>query len=234
MRLTVISDDKPGRKNLVAKHSLSLLVERDMELYLFGMGVDHVVLEHNAKELGVDLDIVDYVVVSHDHVPHYGGFRHLSSVAPFTDVFIPYGTAESLGRLLARNGLRPREVTTWIKVSEGVYISRPFYGPPYEHFAVFLHGDELVVLSGCMHPGLEALTKISEFFGKKIRAIIGGFHLVNAPDDVVNSYAKYLVERVQPSLVIPLHCSGERFLRELEKLGEVEVLELATGDRITV
>ncbi|MEM1612912.1 MAG: MBL fold metallo-hydrolase [Desulfurococcaceae archaeon] len=230
MELTVISDDKIGRKGLVAKHSLSILVVRNLESYLFGMGIDPGVLEHNSKELGIGLDTVDYVVVSHEHTPHYGGYRYISAEAPFTDVFIPYGASESLGKLFARNGLKPREVRAWTQLSEGVYLSKPFYGPPYEHFMVFEHGKGLVVLSGCMHPGVTALSSISEFLRKGIYAIVGGFHLANAPSTIVESYTKYLIDVVKPRLVIPLHCSGNEFVNKLRETGLVEVAELSTGD----
>ena len=229
MRLVIVSDDKPGRKGLIAKHSFSVLVERDVELYLFGMGVDPDVLEHNARELGISLDIVDYAVISHEHLPHYGGFRYLSTEAPFTTVFIPYGTTESLGRLLQQSGLRPREVLFWSKVGEGVYISRPFYGPPYEHFMVIERGNELVVLAGCMHPGIKALQALSEFFKKKIYGVIGGFHLENAPDTVVEAYVDMLVNTVKPRLVAPLHCSGSRFVKKLKETGLVEVVDVSSG-----
>lgn len=229
-----MSDDKTNRKKLIAKHSLSVLVKRDLEFYLFGMGIDPGVLEHNARELGISLDTVDYVVVSHEHVPHYGGYRHLSTEAPFTEVLIPYGTAESLGRLFARNGLRPREVTAWTRVGDGVHVSKPFYGPPYEHFMVLEHEKGLVVLSGCMHPGVKVLSSISEFFGKEIYAIIGGFHLVNAPSTIIESYTEYLVNVIEPKLIIPLHCSGNEFVKKLGETGLAEIVELSTGDEFKI
>lgn len=229
-----MSDDKTSRKKLVAKHSLSILVKKDLGLYLFGMGIDPSVLEHNTKELGISLDTVDYVIVSHEHVPHYGGYRHLSTEAPFTEVLIPYGTGESLGRLFARNGLRPREVTVWTRVSEGVYVSKPFYGPPYEHFMIFEHEKGLVVLSGCMHPGVKALSSISEFFRKGIYAVIGGFHLVNAPSTIIESYIEYLVDVAKPELIVPLHCSNNKFVEKLRETGLIEVVELSTGDELKV
>lgn len=233
MELIIVSDNKTSRKKLVAKHSLSILVKKGLGFYLFGMGVDPGVLEHNTRELDINLDIVDYVIVSHEHVPHYGGYRHLSIEAPFAEVLIPYGTTESLGRLFARNGLRPREVTVWTRVSEGVYVSKPFYGPPYEHFMVLEHEKGLVVLSGCMHPGVKVLSGMSEFFRKGIYAVIGGFHLVNAPSTIIESYAEYLVGVVRPKLIVPLHCSGNEFVKKLRETG-VEVVELSTGDEFKI
>jgi 7,8-dihydropterin-6-yl-methyl-4-(beta-D-ribofuranosyl)aminobenzene 5'-phosphate synthase len=40
---------------------------------LFDTGMSYAVLAHNAAALGIDLDQVDHVVISHGHPDHYGG-----------------------------------------------------------------------------------------------------------------------------------------------------------------
>lgn len=230
MKLTILSDDRTRRKDIIAKHSLSVLIEKGNEVFLFDMGVDPSVLEHNIKALDKNIDIVDYVVVSHEHSSHYGGFRYVSSEAPYTDVFIPYGSMESLGRLLLINGMKPREVVKWIVIGEGVYISKPYYGPPYEHFLIIEHNKGLIVLTGCMHPGVEVLSDIKSFLGNTIYVIVGGFHLSNAPEDVVEKYIDFILNKVEPEMVIPLHCSGWRFIERLKNIERLVVTELTAGD----
>ncbi len=218
MRITVISDDRVLRKDLVAKHSLSLLVEHEFTYILFDMSVDETVLEHNARTLNKSLDIVDYVVISHEHTPHYGGYAYIAQEAPFTDTYIPYGSMESLGRLLLSSGLRPREVIKWTTPEKGIHIAGPYYGPPYEQFLVIELEKGLVVLSGCMHPGVEALWDITSRLQKRLYAIIGGFHLVNAPQEVVARAVKSIIT-LKPELVIPLHCSGDLLVEMLKREG---------------
>jgi len=218
MRVTVISDDRGLRKDLVAKHSLALLVEHDFTYILFDMSIDETVLEHNARTLNKPLDIVDYVVVSHEHTPHYGGYAYIAQEAPFTDTYIPYGSMESLGRLLLSSGLRPREVTKWTTPEKGVHVAGPYYGPPYEQFLVIELERGLVVFSGCMHPGVEVLWDIANRLRRRIYAVIGGFHLANAPQEVVARVTRG-VAALRPELVVPLHCSGELFVKMLEREG---------------
>jgi len=218
MKLTVISDDKAIRKNLIVKHSLSILVEREFTYILFDMGIDEVVLEHNAKLLNASLDIVDYVVVSHEHTSHYGGYKYIAQEAPFTDTYIPFGSSESLGRLLHLSGLKPREVLSWLKLENGVYVAGPYYGPPYEQALVLELDNKLVVVSGCLHPGVEVLKDIALKLQKKIHAVIGGFHLKNAPVEIVEKAVRVLTE-LRPEVIVPLHCSGEVFAELLEKEG---------------
>jgi 7,8-dihydropterin-6-yl-methyl-4-(beta-D-ribofuranosyl)aminobenzene 5'-phosphate synthase len=218
MRITVISDNKTLRRNLVGKHSLAILIEWDFTSIIFDMGIDEEVLEHNSRYLNVSVDIVDYAVVSHEHTPHYGGYRYIAREAPLTEVYIPYGSYESLGRMLLSSGLRPREVVKWTKLGNGIYVAGPYYGPPYEQLLVIEHEKGLVVLSGCLHPGLQVLRDITSRLQKRLYAIIGGFHLKNAPRDTLEK-ARDLLSELKPQLVVPLHCSGEVLIKELKEKG---------------
>lgn len=233
MKITVLSDDKASKQRLVEKHSFSLYIERDSEIILFDLGVESSVLEVNTAVLGLDLDIVDYAIVSHAHTPHYGGFKYLSQEAPFVTVYIPFGTMESLGYTFRANGLKPVEVVKWIQLGGGVYLSKPYYGPPYEHFLVFDYNDGLIVVTGCLHPGVDALIDISSYFKKRIKGVIGGLHLYNAPEEIICDFTWKLVEKVNPDFIIPLHCSGRRIIDVLRKTS-IKVLELKTGDSITL
>lgn len=228
MRIVVLSDNKALRRDLVAKHSLSILVEVGVEKYLFGMGADYYVIEHNSKVLDADLATVDCIVVSHAHVPHFGGYRYLAEESPLTPTIIPYGTGESLGNLLRQHGLKPLESRTWVKLGEGVYVSQSFYGPPFEHYLIVSHSKGLVLFTGCAHPGIGTLEEVAKYLGKSVYAIIGGFHMQSAPRDVVERRAKNLVYGLKPSIVVPLHCSGRQFAEELRRTG-IEVLEGGAG-----
>ncbi|MEM2025245.1 MAG: MBL fold metallo-hydrolase, partial [Desulfurococcaceae archaeon] len=116
----------------------------------------------------------------------------------------------------------------------GAYISEPYQGPPYEHFLIIERGEGLVVFSGCMHSGPQVLRAISSYFSKKVDVIIGGFHLLNAPSDIVEFYVKFLHDVIKPRVVIPLHCSGERLISELKKCRSIEVLDMGAGDEFEV
>lgn len=219
MRILVLSDDRALKRGLIGKHSLSILVELGLERYLFGMGSDYHVIEHNSRLLDVDLATVDYVIVSHEHVPHFGGYRYIAEESPFTPTLIPYGTSESLGSLLRQHGLKPVEVRSWVRLGEEVFVSQSFYGPPYEHFLVVNRPQGVILISGCMHPSITALEEIARRLNRPIYAIIGGFHMLNAPRDVIRKYVENLVQGLRPNLVVPLHCSGGNFTDELRKMG---------------
>lgn len=90
---------------------------------------------------------------------------------------------------------------------------------PDEHAACFVvKGRGLVVISACGHVGLintiERAMAVSNV--QRLHAVIGGFHLVTAPDD----YIEHTVEALRgldPDVVIPMHCSGERFINAMRR-----------------
>ncbi len=62
------------RRGLLAEHGLSLYIEENGKKYLFDTGQSGVFLK-NAKELGVNLEHLDGIILSHGHYDHCGGLE---------------------------------------------------------------------------------------------------------------------------------------------------------------
>lgn len=75
-RVVVLCDNRAARAGFRAEHGLSILVERGGARVLFDTG-QGVALMENAARLGVDLAMVDGVVLSHGHYDHTGGLAAL-------------------------------------------------------------------------------------------------------------------------------------------------------------
>jgi len=86
LTLTVLSDNRVMTKGLLAEHGWSLLIEADGHLLLWDTG-QGMVLEHNARELGVDLSRIEAVLLSHGHYDHTGGLKTVLRHAPQAGVF---------------------------------------------------------------------------------------------------------------------------------------------------
>ncbi len=78
VKITVLNDNRPGRK-LLAEHGLSYLVEADGKRILLDTGASDVFLK-NAAALGIDLEHLDAVVLSHGHWDHGDGLKHLKGL----------------------------------------------------------------------------------------------------------------------------------------------------------
>lgn len=66
----------PG-KNFIAEHGFSALVETDEKKILIDTGATGIALEHNLGLIGLVLDDIDAVFISHGHNDHTGGFHKL-------------------------------------------------------------------------------------------------------------------------------------------------------------
>lgn len=81
LRITTLIENSPGEHHgLETEHGISLLVEKDGHRLLFDTGQSGAFVS-NAAKLGLGLGDLEYVVLSHGHYDHSGGFRHLPSVA---------------------------------------------------------------------------------------------------------------------------------------------------------
>ncbi len=141
IRITVLVDNfvaRPGR--LLGEYGLSLLIERGDLRVLYDTGATGEALLRNAREMGVDLGRLDYIVLSHRHSDHTGGLMRLLEVTgegpiliAHPDLFSPAlvrdgGRWREIGAPfteedLRRRGVRPILVREPLELEEGVWVS---------------------------------------------------------------------------------------------------------------
>lgn len=63
-------------ENYICQHGLSLYIEFRDKTYLLDSGCDASFIE-NGNRLGIDFNNIDYIIASHGHFDHCGGFREL-------------------------------------------------------------------------------------------------------------------------------------------------------------
>ena len=73
---TLIENNQDAQKSLCYEHGLSMFIETDGKQILFDTGQTGDFLK-NAKLLNKDLTALDYIIMSHGHYDHSGGFRTL-------------------------------------------------------------------------------------------------------------------------------------------------------------
>ncbi|RQW83532.1 MAG: MBL fold metallo-hydrolase [Geobacter sp.] len=103
-------------------------------------------------------------------------------------------------------------------------LSRP--DPIDDDMALWIRTQEgVVVCVGCCHSGLINTLNQALFQSgaSRLRAVIGGFHLLNADDNRIENTVQAL-RFLSPELIVPCHCTGGRAL---------ETLKNAFGARVT-
>ena len=69
MKWTVLSDNRSSDSRLSTEHGLSILLETERHKILLDTGASDLFIR-NAKQLGINLNDVDYVFISHGHSDH--------------------------------------------------------------------------------------------------------------------------------------------------------------------
>jgi 7,8-dihydropterin-6-yl-methyl-4-(beta-D-ribofuranosyl)aminobenzene 5'-phosphate synthase len=105
----------------------------------------------------------------------------------------------------------------------------------HEHATCFNLKDKgLIVISSCGHVGIvNSVRQAMEVSGvEKIHAIMGGFHLGPAPADYLTQVVGE-IGKLNPDVLIPMHCSGLNFTQEAQRQMPGKVLATTTGTRIS-
>ena len=105
----------------------------------------------------------------------------------------------------------------------------------HEHATCFNVKDRgLVVLSSCGHVGIvNSARQAQEVSGvQKVHALVGGFHLGPAPDDYLKQVIAE-IKKLDPDVIVPMHCSGDNFIRAVREHMPEKLLVSYNGARLS-
>ena len=88
-RVTILYDSFGKSPTLTMDWGFAALVEYGGKRILFDTGNNAQIFEHNVKAAGVDLQKLDFVVMSHRHGDHIGGLAYLLKVNPTVKIYAP-------------------------------------------------------------------------------------------------------------------------------------------------
>jgi len=106
---------------------------------------------------------------------------------------------------------------------------------PDEHATCYIvKGRGLVVISSCGHAGIvnSVRSAMAAANVDKVHAVIGGFHLGTSPKEYLQHSLQEL-ERINPDVILPMHCTGEAFIAMLRERMPEKVVYSNVGSRFT-
>lgn len=187
MDVTVLSE-WATEEGFIGEPGVSYLLRTDQGslLYDVGFGPSRPTLAHNARKLGVSLDQVDALAISHLHVDHMGGIkagRSKQVIVP-NELGAPRGKPcflpdESGAKGFAAGVVKgPRLLTAGIASIGPLARSLFFFGWTEEQALLARIKDKgLVIFTGCGHPTIEVILQmVRRLSDQPIHAIGGGLH----------------------------------------------------------
>lgn len=113
----------------------------------------------------------------------------------------------------------------------GELVPDPFAGEIAAVYAVRDRG--VVVISSCGHAGIiNTVRHAQQITGlDRVHAVVGGWHLAEAADNVISRTVNALVE-LEPDFLIPMHCTGFSTMARLEQAMPGRVIEPSVGTRV--
>ncbi len=194
--LTVLPllDWHTAKPDLRTEMGVSYLIKTDDLIVLFDTGNNTTdsepsPLEHNMKALGVSIDDIDAVVISHAHFDHTGGRRWTDGKISGTTFGIGNTQPSLVGKTvltpipMTYPGIEPRHARDPVRIGPGVATTgtiarKLFVGWTDEQaFAIHVQGKGIVLIVGCGHQTVPRLVERAEaVFEAPLYGVIGGLH----------------------------------------------------------
>jgi 7,8-dihydropterin-6-yl-methyl-4-(beta-D-ribofuranosyl)aminobenzene 5'-phosphate synthase len=184
LELTVLVEEKT-EESFLGDAGVSYLFRSDQGslLYDVGFGSERPALAHNAAKLGIKMDQVDSLCISHLHPDHMGGLKasRAKCVTVPKELGMPKGQPCFLPDEANAEGFkcvlidRPRLLTGGIATTGPLARSLFFFGLTEEQALIaHLKGKGLVIFTGCGHPTIELIVEMVNRLSKEPIYIIGG------------------------------------------------------------
>ena len=244
MKLVTLMENTSCREDLCFEHGLSLYLETGDQRILFDAGQTGAFAE-NAVTLGVDLENVDFAVLSHGHYDHSGGLKRFLEINKAAPVYVSNWAFEphweSDGRYVGvdqtlKEHHRIRYVAAQTSLNKGITLYRMDRGPMdtagllveedgvrkpddfrHEQYLLLEENGRKILISGCSHKGI---LNIMDAFCPDV--LVGGFHFMKMEDEsFLRSAAEKLLE--YDTVYYTGHCTG---------LKQYALLKNLMGDRL--
>ena len=176
---------------------------------LFDTGSNGRVLLQNMQKLGVDVQEIEYLFITHSHWDHIGGIDSIIELNPDMTLFLPVSLSKhlikdirSMVKEVIICGKKP------MKLFGNLYTTG-LLGSDMPEQSLIINGDYPEVITGCGHYGVDKIVLAArEVIGKNIAKVSGGFHLLYSEEEKIMQVIEDL-KAMHLQEAAPSHCSGD-------------------------
>lgn len=212
MKIEILFNDKAMSSKFLEGHGFSCLIDNQV---LFDTGSSPEVLFHNIRNVGIDINDIGSVVISHDHDDHTGGLWEILRIKKGLEVHVCSNfSREFKDKVMALEGIIIEE-NSLAEVTKNIFVTGEIPGvykdkPMPEQALILKTVNGASVITGCAHPGIvNILRRVQPFLSlREFYSVLGGFHLHDKSANEIN----YIIEEFQAmnvKKVGPTHCSGD-------------------------
>ena len=208
MKITIIYDNEIAKniKGLKAGWGFSCFIQTKEKNILFDTGWDSDMLVSNIQILGIDLQEIGSVILSHNHWDHCGGLARLLNLNTNLETYIPKSFSKQQKEEIKKRS-NTYEISKSREICPKVYTTGEIKGSLIKDKTKILIKEQsliistiqgFVVITGCAHSGIDKILNSANKLGK-IYALIGGFHDFEEYD---------LLKDI--SVIVPTHCTKNK------------------------
>ena len=212
MKVQILFNNEALSGKLSTGWGFSCLVNNNI---LFDTGESEKYLFKNMEYMGIDIQGIEAVVISHDHWDHTGGLWGVLKRKKGLKVYAcPHFSKKFKEKTRNLHG-ELIEADRFIEISKNIFISGEIAGTYCgrdmpEQALVAKTKNGITIITGCAHPGIiQMVEKVkNEFPDEQLYSVFGGFHLMDKDKHlikiVVNKFKKMKIKKAGPT-----HCSGK-------------------------
>lgn len=249
MKITLLCENSVGIEHYntcLAEWGFSAYIQVNDVNILFDTGTSYV-YKHNAIQLGIDLNDVDFIVLSHNHKDHTGGlrfheFRTKKKLIIHPQILdkLPKDESQKIKKdfkILMSN--KPYEFSRNIYYLGEIPRRNSFEKSMYKNdkmlddSAIAIKSNEgLILISGCSHSGICNICEYAkEITNQKLYAVLGGFHLFENDKKMIKGTIAYF-KKEKPKFIFPMHCVDQPSMTQL--YNNFRFKKYSSGDTIKI